>query len=447
MTYIEKNKEKMITDLTGCLSIESVSQDKDKVEEALDYVLSLAEDMGMKTEKLLDGQVGTVEIGQGSETLGILTHVDVVNPGNQALWICHPFQGQVLDGRIYGRGALDDKGPLIASLHAMKAAMEEGRPFYKKVRMIIGTQEEVEWMDMDAYVKSYPLPDYGFTPDGEFPILNIEKGGVDAVIRFPLAPSTAQSGKIKGDGNEVYVNSISGGTASNIIPGLCTITLSDGSTITAEGKAVHSSRPEKGENAILAMENTLNAIALAPCDLLEKIHMIGRRFSDMYGSGIGLACDEEYYEGEFVHKNVVSPTMIESGEDYLDLTVNIRFSCLFTEAQVCDALRRFCAEEGGELRECLSLPAVYVSREEPYLQKLAEAYEQETGLKNEFALAYGGSYAKTMPKMVSWGPILPGMEDTCHEENEYIAINDFLTNFRIYYQAILKIAKSEESFL
>ncbi|MCI5687509.1 MAG: M20/M25/M40 family metallo-hydrolase [Emergencia sp.] len=439
MNYLEKNREKLIDDLIGCLSIASVSEDKEAVAEGLDYVLSLAESMGMNAKKVLDGQVGVVEIGEGDETLGILTHIDVVSSGDRDLWICDPFQGQVIDDKIYGRGALDDKGPLIACLHAMKAAMEEERPFQKKVQMIIGTQEEVEWTDMESYVKTYPLPDYGFTPDGEFPVCNIEKGGVDAVLRFPMTEESAQDG--------LFLKSICGGTAVNIVPGECTAVLSDGSEIKVQGKAVHSSRPEKGKNAVLIMAEKLAAMDLADNGLLRIMKMIRRRLSDIYGGDIELTCESEYYNGEFIHKNVISPTMIETGEDYLQLTLNVRFSYEFTEEKVVEAITNFCREEGGTVIEALSLPAVYVSREEPFLEVLAEAYESETGLKNEFALAYGGSYAKAMPKMVSWGPILPDMEDTCHEENEYIAIEDYFMNFRVYHRAILGIAKSKKHFL
>ena len=144
---------------------------------------------------------------------------------------------------------------------------------------------------------------------------------------------------------------------------------------------------------------------------------------------------------------MISPTGIETGEGYLELTLNVRFSYETTGDEVCGALRKFCEEEGGTVLECSALPSVYVDRSQPFLKKLAEAYEEETGLKNQFALAYGGSYAKAMKNMVSWGPILPGMEDTCHEENEYIKIEDLITNFNIYRSAITKIAKSEESFL
>lgn len=441
MEYIEKNREKLIEDLLGCISIASVSDDREKIAEALDFVLDLADEMGMRTAKVLDGQIGIVEIGQGSETLGILTHIDVVDAGSRDLWISDPFKGQIIDGKIYGRGAVDDKGPLIACLHAMKAVMENEKPFYKKVQMIIGTQEEVEWTDMDAYVRKFPLPDYGFTPDGEYPVCNIEKGGVDAVLRFPICD------KDENEPESLRVVEIKGGTAVNIVPGECEAVLSDGSKVKVSGKAVHSSMPEKGENAILKMAEKLHSMNLSPGALLDITEMIRRRLSDIYGRGVGLYSRSEYYNGEYIHRNVISPTLIRTEKNYLELTINIRSSYESSEEEVVAAVRKFCEEEGGEVVKCDSLPAVYVSRDEPFLGKLADAYERETPFKNEFSLAYGGSYAKAMKHIVSWGPILPGMEDTCHEENEHIRIEDLITNFRIYYRAVLDIAKSEEELI
>lgn len=454
MEYIEKNREKIIRDLLDCVSFPSVPDNREATLTALVHVLKIASDMGMRTYLTKDKRVGTIEIGQGEETLGILVHIDVVDGGNRALWICDPFKGEIINDKIYGRGTLDDKGPLIASLHAMKAAMEDDKPFTKKVRMIIGTQEETEWSDMENYVKSHPLPDYGFTPDGEFPICNIEKGCVDVVISFPL--KREEHGKYhdaNGCNGEcrdgLFIEKIEGGTAPNIVPGRCKVWFSDGREIETIGKAVHSSRPEKGENAIMKMAEKVACIngleAYNP--IAEKLEVIKKRLSDIYGSGMGIFSKSEYYNGEFIHRNVISPTLITIKDGNLELTLNIRFSCESTEEEVIAAVEKFCREEGGQIKRCSSLPAVYVDRKEPFLVKLAEAYESVTGVKNDFALAYGGSYAKAMKRMVSWGPILPGMEDGCHEENEYITIDDLLTNLKIYYEAIIRIAKDDRSFI
>lgn len=174
--WIDGRQQEIIQSLSELVAIESVSTNLPKVKEGLQWIVSQANRMGLQASSVLDGQVGVVELGSGAETLGILTHVDVVSPGELDQWNTPPFQAELIDGKLYGRGTLDDKGMIIAALYAMKAVLALGIPLRKKVQLIIGTQEEVSWSDIAAYVKAFPLPDYGFSPDGEYPICNIEKG-------------------------------------------------------------------------------------------------------------------------------------------------------------------------------------------------------------------------------------------------------------------------------
>ncbi|HKM28659.1 MAG TPA: M20/M25/M40 family metallo-hydrolase [Anaerovoracaceae bacterium] len=446
MTFIEKNKDRMLEDLRGLLAIPSVSSNLLEVEKALDYVLNLAKSMGMSTKKVVDGTVGVIEVeptwGNSSETLGILAHVDVVDPGDWSLWEHQPFDGDISGGKIIGRGTLDDKGPLIACIYALKAAMENGKAFTKKVQIIIGTQEETEWTDMEAYSKAFPMPDYGFTPDGDFPICNIEKGCYDIFLDFPLEEDEEYMKP-----GEIYLTTLAAGTATNIVPGTCTAILSNGEEILIKGKAVHSCQPEKGRNAIFDMANELAARGISDNRLLRILYMLKDKFEDCYGENLGLTHKEEYYNGEFIHKNVFTPVIIQMTEHSVKVCINVRFAYTTDSSELTALFEGICREEKGSIVEISSLPAVYVSKERPFLRMLAEAYEEETPFKNDFVLGYGGSYAKVMPNMVSWGPIFPGMEDTCHEENEYINIEDLMTNVRVYYKAITKIIQSEESFL
>ena len=172
--FLEANEENMIADLKEFVRIPSISTDLEQVRRALDYALSLGERMGFSSRAVLDGQVGVIETGAGPETLGILSHVDVVPPGDLEAWDSPPFEPVIRDGAIWGRGTLDDKGAIIASLYAMKAVADLGQPWRKKVQLILGTQEEVDWTDMRAYVKSFPLPDYGFTPTANTPVQHRE---------------------------------------------------------------------------------------------------------------------------------------------------------------------------------------------------------------------------------------------------------------------------------
>lgn len=444
--YIESRQEDIIDDLAGFIEIPSVSSHKENVDQALDYVLDLATKMGFTAKAVCDHQVGVIEIGEGDETVGILSHVDVVPAGDLSNWEHDPFQLVMENGRLYGRGTMDDKGAIIACLYAMKAVVDSGKPLHKKIQMILGTQEEVEWVDMDRYVKEYPLPDYGFTPDGEFPLCNIEKGGIDIPMVFPLKEV------IKGDG--WYLTKIDAGTATNAVPGECIAELTrftdlkpvETKTITATGKAVHSCQPEKGDNAIFRLAEMLKTVELEDNHLLNLLQMIDEKFSSIYGKEIGLYSETEWYQGEFVHRNVFSPTMFKVERDQVLVHLNVRFAYGTDSNEIINVIEKIITPWGGALGKVNSLPAVYVSKDRPFMEAFGKAYEEGCGRKHEFVLAYGGSYAKAMPNIVSWGPIFPGEEDTCHEDNEYITIESLMDNGKIFAIALSKVVLSEKPF-
>ncbi len=456
ISHIEKREKEIIDNLCRFVKIESVSDNREKVGEALEFALELGRSLGFEAYSCLDGQVGVIEAGQGEEVLGILSHVDVVGPGDTEKWKTPPFEPVIKDGKIFGRGTLDDKGAIIACLYALKAVCDLGLPLKKKVQIILGTQEEVEWTDMAAYVMQYPLPDYGFTPDGEFPVCNIEKGGIDIILEFPLEeswgggnPSTGECGT---DGN--YLSKLTAGTAANIVPGVCTAEITEVKggiaaaveTIRVTGKSVHSCMPEKGENAIFKMTETVNGMGLKKNKLLELLSMVNICFGDIYGARIGLFSAGEYYNGEFVHRNVFSPTIFDTEKGIAKININIRTAYGTDEKEVVSTIKDLAGRYGGRVVKTTILPAVYVSSDRPFVQAFAKAYEEASGLKNEFVLAYGGSYAKAMPNIVSWGPIFPGEEDTCHEENEYMSVRSLMDNAKIFSVAIGKIVLSDESF-
>lgn len=437
-SFLEENEKNMQDDLKAFIAIPSVSSDHENVVQALRFILKLAETYGFEARSVLEDQVGVIEMGSGDETLGILTHVDVVPPGDMEDWDTDPFTAEIKDGRMYGRGTIDDKGMVIASLYAMRAVKELGLPLTKKVQLIMGTQEEVSWTDMDAYVKAYPLPDYGFTPDGEYPICNIEKGTVDQTMEFDITDTEEPEG--------LYLKGLDIGIANNVVPGKAKAQLSDGSEITAVGKAVHSCQPERGDNAMFILTDQLKEMELEPNKLLSLLEAVREDMSDPFGSKVGLYSENEYYMGEFVHRNAFAPTIFKTKDRKATINVNVRFPYGEDSKRIQDNFENWAKAHGGHTVKVNDLPAVFVSRERPFLKVFAEAYEDVSPFKNEFTLAYGGSYAKAMPNVVSWAPLFPGEEDTCHEPNEYIDLANMLMSAEIFASSIEKIALSEESF-
>lgn len=440
--YIEDSTEDMLSDLEGLIRIESVSSHPEKVKEALDYTLGIAGQYSFRTGAHANNRVGTVEMGEGDECLGILSHVDVVPADPLEQWETPPFTPVLKDGNIFGRGAMDDKGMVIASIYAMKAVRELGLPLKKKVRLIIGTQEETRWDDMEEYIKTNPLPDYGFTPDGEFPIYNIEKGVCDVIMEFEKKKFLIDAP----DEEKPYVVSLNGGSVVNAVPAKAEALLSDGRTITVYGKAAHSSMPNRGINALFEMRRELKNQGAGENIFTEILDMLFERFGDCEGKALSIYRKNEYYNGEYVHRNIFSPDVFTTDDDKISVLIDVRFAYGTDENEIIGCLSELAAGLGGTVRTSDVMPAVFVSRNKPFLKAMADTYETVTGFKNSFETAYGASYAKAMPNTVSWGPIFPGERDTCHEPNEFIPIENLKKCAEIFANFIAEIALQEESF-
>lgn len=439
--HLHSCENDMVESLKELINIPSVSDQPLEVARSLDYVLRLAKNLGLRAEKVLGGQVGVIEIGDGPETLGILAHVDVVPANSARGWISAPFRAEIREHAVYGRGSVDDKGPVIACLYSLYAIKESGIPLKKKIQLILGTQEEVDWTDMEAYTKAFSLPDYGFTPDGSFPVCNIEKGFVG--IRLITEKG---SDEIL---DKPYLVSLDGGIAQNTIPGHCRAIVRFGEKEIyheAHGREAHSCLPEKGENAILKMCSFLSAIDLASTPYSRFITSILNYFTKEDCSAIGLKTINEFYEGEFIHRNLIAPTMIHTAADHMELFLNLRLAYGVTEEDVKAAFQLLSEKLGCRAELTGFMPAIFISREKPFMQAFAKAYENICGEDAGFAIEYGGSYAKAMPNIVSWGPLFPGEPDTCHAANEHITIESLMKNAAIFAEAILLIGASSKSF-
>ncbi len=434
--FIEDSRESMKSDLSEFIAIPSVSTNLEEVKNALDFILEKAKSKGFAVDSVLNNQVGIIEIGQGEEVVGILAHVDVVDAGDLDKWETPPFEMVPKNGKLFGRGTIDDKGAVVASLYAMEAVKNLGIPFKKKIQLILGTQEEVEWVDIEEYVEKFKLPDFGFTPDGEYPVCSIEKGLIGVTLEFPMERKKEQ------EKNEII--SISAGTSQNVVPGNCKLEMSNGEPFVFSGKTTHACQPEKGENAIIKCGREISLMNLHNNNRKRVLEWIIKYFEDAEGSELGLRSESEYKNGDFVHRNIFTPTKIWEEGDSLFVYIDIRTRPELKEAEARQVLDSKAKEIGGRVSDIMFKPAVYVSSKRPFISLLAEAYEEASGLKNECTLAYGGSYAKAMPNIVSWGPIFPGEEDTCHEENEFIYEDSLLMNGKIFALALGKMVFCDE---
>jgi len=398
-TYMAQQLPQMRRDLEALCAIPSFSGQPEPCAEALRLTLEIAARMGMETGITPQADAGYAQIGDGSETLGIYAHVDVVGIGDREKWLSDPFTLTERDGYLYARGVGDNKGCVIMSLYAMKYLLDRGLCPKKRIRLVVGTTEETQWSDMEHFGQTFGFPDYGYTPDGEFPIFNVAKGYSDAKLLFA---------------DTAGILAVTAGDSPNTIPSDARITLPDGEVRHYTGKSYHSSLPQNGDNAILklAADNRQFAFARMIDDFFQ---------GDFHGIKLGLDNEGKPFNGVDVGRTAISPTVLRLTDEGILLNVNIRHTYGTKRSDLEAAFAAHASEYGYRCTFSEFTPATCVDPEQPFLQTMDQVF-RDWGNESGFRVARGASYAQVVPNCVAWGASFPDEPHMAHQENECYSI-------------------------
>ena len=423
--------EEMLESLRKLLRIPSVSghganpgQPYGKeVDEALDHTLALCRSLGMRTTKL-PGKTAWAEIGQGTEMIAVVPHLDVVPAGDG--WTVEPFDGTVKDGRLYGRGSSDNKGPAMSCIYAAADILEEtGGRLPRRLRLIFGQSEETGvWTDMDYYRQNEEKPIAGFTPDAEFPALNGEKGMLWAELAVPAAKSGLQS--------------LKGGTACNIVAAQCEACYKnhDGQPVrlSAAGKAAHATVPDQG----------VSAIAVVMRELYGRVEDPLVAFHEKY---VRDTCHGEYMgidiTDEASGRTTLCVGMVSTTPEEITMTLDIRYPVTADGEGILKKVQDAAADCGVELRILKNAKPLYYPKDHPVFQQVLAAYREETGDQGDPIVIGGGTYARGIDNIVGFGAAFPGHIHTEHQNDEYVELADFYLQRKIYHNAMLRLLNME----
>lgn len=440
-------KDEMFESIKESVAICSVKGDPEpdapygrEVKEALDHALALGEKMGFKTGNV-DNRVGWIEYGDGEEMVGVLGHMDVVPLGEG--WDHDPLGCEVCDGRMYGRGVQDDKGPTIGAIYALKAIRDLNLPIDRRIRVLFGCDEESGSSCVEHYIKvGGELPTIGFTPDAQFPAIFCEKGQTF----WDLSKKIEEKPAIK-------VLSIEGGVAKNVVTPKCTLIAEgdlvvaekdyitvekkDGKTIvTAEGVSAHGSTPELGKNAAIRLFDALKENYFGG-DLQRMIDFIMEKIGwETNGKSLDIC-----YEDEETGNTTVNLGVIKCDEEKLSFTLDIRYPKNAKEEDVVASVTGHAKSYGLEVENELH-SLLYVPKDSELVQKLTKVYCEETGDMDAKPIAIGGgTYAKSFDNMVAFGPIFPGEEEVIHAPNEYANMDNLVRSIQITAAAMYELAQ------
>lgn len=461
--YIEDKINELSSDIIKStqklLQIKSVKDKAEKnmpfgkgINDCLETTLNIAEKLGLKT-KNLDGYAGYAEIGEGNELIGILCHLDVVPEGRG--WTYPPYGGEIHDGKIYGRGAIDNKGPAVAVLYALKCLKDSGIEPGKRIRLILGTDEENDWQGLAYYLEKEDMPDLAFTPDAEFPVIYGEKG----ILHICLSKKIHA-----GRSEKVEYLSISGGNAVNMVPDFCQAVIrtdegelikeslteyladnnvkleieesNDSIIINSYGISAHGSLPEKGLNAVSQLMLFLKTLDVFNDEIKDILNFYSEKIG-METSGERMGCNFSDHESGNLSFNVGK---IELSLETVRIFIDIRYPVTIDKETVSASIIKTCDDFNFQYNELAHRAPLYVKKSDPLVEKLMEVYQEYTGDMREPITIGGGTYARGLKKAVAFGPLLPGRPELAHQKDEYIEIDDLLLITRIYASAILELA-------
>lgn len=437
----EKYKEDMIKDIISIVDIPSVYTEDESpypfgkpIQEALEKTIELSKRLGFKTTIDSEGYYGYAEIGDGEELVGILGHLDVVPAEDLENWTYNPFEAKYVDGKIYGRGVQDDKGPTIATMYAAKQLLDEGYKFNKRLRFIFGTDEENLWRGIQKYMEKEEKPSFGFTPDSVFPMIHAEKGLLQLVLtgegRNDLKIQAGNSFNALADKATIEMENLD--EVEHILKKLGFEYKCEGNKLTVIGKSAHSAKPEAGINAI-------NRLAVALKKAGFKIPA-----AEFISDVLGTSHYGENIVGEwkdFSGKLTINVGMLTINEEKSEISLDIRIPVSFEKEEFVENLSKFLDKYKLTSSERDFLGAIHVPLDHVLVKTLGDVFNEVTGLDSTPLTSGGATYARAMPNCVAFGAVLPGKPKTEHQANEYIDIEDFMTATTIYLNAIAKLVE------
>ncbi len=384
--------------------------------------------------------------------LDILAHTDVV-PAGEGWTVTEPFKVIEKDGRLYGRGTSDDKGPLLCSLYAMRAIKECGIPLKKGVRLIMGADEECGSEDIEKYYAEEPEAEMTFSPDGEFPLINIEKGQFRGTL----------SKHFEEDAALPRVISLEAGVALNAVPQKAVLRFEGLALDSAEVKAAireieaacevkceqngenelivwgvsaHASTPETGKNAGLAAVLLLLKLPLHASALMTQLEKLPQLFA--YGVTDGSGLNIKMADAES-HDLTCTLDMYHIDPAYMEFSFDARTPVMATKENCQDCAQAAAEAAGFDFSTPGMIEPHRVPGDSDFVKTLLKAYEDVTGLRGECLAIGGGTYVHHLKNGVAFGAVLPGIDTRMHGADEFFDIDNIMLAAKVYAEAILAL--------
>lgn len=408
-----------------------------EIDDCLKSTLNICKSLGFKTYYDKDGYYGYAEVGEGTELIGVLGHLDVVPEGDISAWSHPPYDLTIIDNKLYGRGTQDDKAPTLSCIYAIKALLDSGLKLNKRIRVIFGTDEENLWRGITRYKSNgEEIPSMGITPDSEFFCINSEKGLLQAKLTCKN-----NSGVLLSAGNafnSVPDKAVYSGASKElsslkeVLDKLNFRYIIENNSVCILGKSVHSASSAEGINAISRLAIALDTLGCNSNSIKFISKVIGE---DVALSKLLPNCED------VSGKLTVNIGKLDITSDTETICLDIRIPVTISKNQIVDTIKAKGKEYGLTYEEYDWLASSYVPENHFLIKTLKEVYEEETGLDAIPQASGGATYARAIDNCVAFGMVFPDSAKTEHQPDEHITMNDLVKATEIYALTLYKLSK------
>ena len=422
LDIIEKSFEEQVKDLQELIRIPSVSRGEPRegmpygehVFNALRKAQDIARKLGFEKVWDVEARCGVVEYGEGDEIVAVMAHLDVVPEGTG--WQYPPYGAEIHDEAMYGRGTADDKGAAVSALYALYALKESGAKMKRRVRILLGCDEERGSTGMQRYKEVEGEPTMAFTPDATYPVVNSEMN-ISHMFFEKKYPCTVRA-KV--------------GTAGNVIPGEAA---SEVPALHMLGKEGHASMPDHADNALMKLLRAIADSDVPPADK-ETFSALCGLFCG-YNHGEGLGVDFTDASGRLT----LAPTILVADETGVTLGFDTRYPASMTFAELTGPIDERMAAAGFTVKERSNSLGHYIAPETELVSTLMDVYGELSGDRDAKPISIGGgTYAREFRNAVAVGVTQPGRPDKCHVANECILLSEMLFNTRFMAESLKRLA-------
>lgn len=455
--YLKSNQENIVKDIASLVEIPSVRDESTvdinqpfgvEIRNAFDKLIQIAKDKNFVV-KDFDGYAIHIEYGEGEEVVGVLNHIDVVPIYTKELWKSEPFKVCEKDNYLYGRGVNDNKGPLVGILYALLFLRQLNEKPKRKIRLIVGGAEETTWECMEHYFSINEQPKFAFSPDGNFPIVNGEKG----ILYFNLKKEIKEDRlrnhnlvEIKSNKEDGFVcDKIEAIFKTNDKEDLIKLLVyyteieeieEDKILVRYIGKRALSRNPHRSYNCAFNLAKDLDKIKeLNDKGIIIKDILNSYFTDDNHGKKLGLYT-EDVDMG--ISTLCIMSLLLEKNE--LSMKIDFRYPKGISWEFIINKINEIGKKENLIVNIYKDLKLLYVEPDSKLINKLSIAYKQVFGKEAELFTKGAASYARVLENGVAFGPTIEGDIPNSHQVNENISIDTLYKAIEVYIYALYSLA-------